>query len=846
LNAAAGRRVDLLVVAVLAAASYVVIVHYVRQAVAAGFKAEYYQFEFGPAVMLACGHGFVSPAEGEIPVLDQFLNLQRDAMQCADLTPAPKLRRLSNLQSVWKSQLWMTAEIWKFGGISWSSLVVLSGMYFAATVALAYTLARLVSGRIAALLVAIGVLVSPLHWSQVPHLRDYSKAPFMMGVFILLALLVRNPVLPRRVLVLAAGFGLLIGVGFGFRSDLLIVAPAFVVAIVVFLPGGILRNGVLKAKTLAVAFVAFAAAAWPLFGSYADGGGLQVVALLGFVSQFDRPLEVERGPYEFGYVYSDWYLGAVIREFGWREQHVADPIPLYRAQYNRAGNGVIRGVATTLPADILARAYASLVSIARLPASNWTDSHAPPQLPHGGFWDHVFMARARLFGAVAWLWPTAVILSLVAASLADVRVACFVAFLLLYFGGYPGIQFHERHFFHLDVVPLVAVAAVASRLRRAVAQGGAGIRAAVSSGAVARSAAFCLVFLLLMVTPLLAARAYQTSRVRATLEERLAAPRESLQLTEQPVSDARVILETGVLPADIAAKSHAGVVTSEYLLARVGGDRCDALRLPVTLRYRAPFPRGDFSRTMEIAMPTQSSAPVHVLAPVFYRYRLSSDVTDPTDRSSAYQFRGFEIAAADKACVLGVDRLIDTERFPLLLSATLTPEWQRTELYQTIAALEHRSRPADALTTFAAPGTMRVSKDLLSSSLRPLTVTARADALTPAGVGGWRMDGTGSIGAATGPYGYLLTTAGERVRAGDQLVVEGVMRGGGLSVGLIRSDQWLVQTSVVAEGRFLAVVEVPSDGTVNVVIANNLSNGATANRFDIIRAGWHTTTNTTK
>jgi hypothetical protein len=832
-----GRHwIDPLVIVVLAVAAYAIDVQYVRQTVAAGLGPKFYQSEFGPAVMLTCGYGYVSPDVDEIPVLNQFLNVERDSIHCHDLPPAAKLKPLTGMQSAWKFQLWTAAAIWSVVGISWRALVGLSGAYFAATVILAYGLTRTLAGRVASTLVAIGVLLSPLHWSQTPHIRDYSKAPFMLGAFILLALLVRTPLLPRRLLLVAGGFGLLLGIGFGFRSDLLIVVPAFVISVVAFLPGGVLRNVTLKAQALAVTALAFCAVAWPLFGSPAMGGGLSIIALHGFVSPFDRALEVDSGPYEFGYVYNDLYMAAVMRDFARRQQRVEGPISLYQSQFNRAGDGVVRELFAIFPADILARAYASVLSIIRLPASNWTDSHWPPGLPPDGVWQRVFAARARLLEKIRWLWPAAVILSLVAASFAEIRLAAFAAFFMLYFTGSAAIQFQERHFFHLDVVPMLAVAAVAAQLRWAVGQGANWARVMLSSGALLRGSAFCVALLVCLVTPLVAARAYQASYVRATLADRLAAPREVIPLTEQPIREAGVIFDTGVLPADEFAQSRVGTVTSEYLRVRLGGDRCEALKLPITLRYRAPFPTGDFSRTMSIRMPTRSSALVQVLAPVFYRYPLPFDEIDVTERLAIYQFRGLETAAADATCVQGIDRIIDTGRYPLLLSAALAPGWQEARLYQTIAAIERRSPRSDAIATFTAPGDLPVSKKLLSLPLKPLTVAARANALT-ATTGGWRMDGEGGI-RGVGPFAYLLETAAKSVRAGDQLIVDGVMRNGGLSVGLVRDDKWLIQTPVVGEGRFLAVVQVPSDGTANVVIANNLAEGSSSNHFEIMRAGW--------
>ena len=65
---------------------------YVPRFVAAGGKPWFYQEEFGPAVMMACGRGYVNPDPATAPALDSFLQRTRDSFSCSDLgavKPAP-------------------------------------------------------------------------------------------------------------------------------------------------------------------------------------------------------------------------------------------------------------------------------------------------------------------------------------------------------------------------------------------------------------------------------------------------------------------------------------------------------------------------------------------------------------------------------------------------------------------------------------------------------------------------------------------------------------------------------------------------------------------------------------
>src|SRR5206468_3364199 len=100
-----------------------------------------------------------------------------------------------------------------------------------------------------------------------------------------------------------------------------------------------------------------------------------------------------------------------------------------------------------------------------------------------------------------------------------------------------------------------------------------------------RAIAFGLAVVAAAVVPLAALRAYQQRTLRATFTDRLAAAHVPVTVTDEPAADARVIVETETLPADREADATIGAVTTEYLVARVGGDRCEVLRVPITLRY---------------------------------------------------------------------------------------------------------------------------------------------------------------------------------------------------------------------------------------------------------------------
>src|SRR5260370_37060222 len=92
------------------------------------------------------------------------------------------------------------------------------------------------------------------------------------------------PLRSRRSLALASAFGVVLGIGFGFRNDLLINVPPFVVVLAVLTPGRLRDHLPLKAACLAAAALAFVVSAWPILGAYSGGSNSGHVMVLGWMS----------------------------------------------------------------------------------------------------------------------------------------------------------------------------------------------------------------------------------------------------------------------------------------------------------------------------------------------------------------------------------------------------------------------------------------------------------------------------------------------------------------------------------------------------------------------------------
>jgi hypothetical protein len=834
---AAGRRAweDQAVAAVLAIAAFLLGTYYVRAVVAGGGRPEFYQVEFAPAVMLACGGGYVAPNSGVYPTLAAFLAQQTDTFSCRDLPPQPALNRLTGPQATWKYLIGTVGVWWRVSGVSWTKLMPLCGVLFAATIVLTYFLFRVLAGSAVAAAGAAALMLSPLQLGHLPHLRDYSKAPFMTAIFLLLALIVRAPLAPKRTLILAACYGMTLGVGIGFRNDLLITIPAFVIAVALFLPGPLLAHGAVKLGALVVALLAFLVTAAPVLGAYGEGGGAgqSHVALLGLMSPFDPALGVgDAGVYEFGYVYSDTYLGAMVSDFAGRVQGASTPIAIYDSAYDHASAALAREVIALRPADIIARAWAAVLQTIGLPATSAADV-AVPQFVTGGRLLPLFQWRVR---AIAWFPRMPMItvgLALLLISVADLRLALGAALMLVYFGGYPALQFQTRHLFHLTVMSIAAMVFVTQRVIAAASHPAAWTRLSWSAmrRPATRVAIVAVAMTLGTVAPVAAARAYQQRTLGAMLRASLAAAHEPLQLAEFPADGVRRSIAIVDPPARRRAIAHRGVTVSEYLRLEFDGARCDGVRAALTFHYDASTGLADFTRDLDVALdPTQG--PTVALVPIYYY--VAAQPADPL-LAQRYGFSSLTLPAEERACLTAVERLVSTTEPAVRMTIRAWPGWERLPLYQWISRVE-RSSPRVAPEVYTIPPGRHVDRATMTAAIEliaPDEAVLRAAGVRSSGRGALAVDGV----AASGPYDYLLRLKSQPLQAGDQFIVEGRLNAGGLSIGVLRDSQWIALVSIERPGPFLAVVEVPSSGDGSLVFANNLISGGLDNHFDIVRAG---------
>ena len=232
--------------------------------------------------------------------------------------------------------------------------------------------------------------------------------------------------------------------------------------------------------------------------------------------------------------------------------------------------------------------------------------------------------------------------------------ASFLLVFALFVGSYPAIQFDHRHYFHLEFFTWWSlgfiVQCVATASQRVWRERRIDVRRVLAGSG--RMAALAIGAWLVLAVPLKALRVYQASRVTGLLHAYQAAPK--IELGRPLAPSGSLALVAPPIP-----RASAGLIEVD-----VDAARCDR-PVPVVFRYDSRNPAADFTRTITVPK-TTGGGTTRVFVAVYPNF-MGIELPGPSD------------------CVTGAYRLTDTDAFPLLIDATLPPDWERLPLYQRLA-----------------------------------------------------------------------------------------------------------------------------------------------------------------
>ena len=655
----AGIAIDLAIAAIILGLGTWLGTRAVQAFRSAGGRPAFYQSKFAPAVMFACGRGLGNPDQRTASALETFLAERTDSVSCDELPPAAGSGELDAFQ---RTSLYLelaVASTWTITGVSWSRLAILHGLLFGAVAALSYGLFRLGLTRIWSLLGMVPILMSTPNLNLVPHLRDYAKGPFLLGVMLIMGVLVVHPPSRRRAVALSALAGAVAGFGLGFRTDLMIAVPPFLVVVAFLVPGLSLR---VRAAAIAIFLACFSAVTWPLIGQYSHGNNIGPVALLGLTKPFDRALRLASSIYEYGGQYNDSLIFSIVNSYAVRIEGRRAGVDLATVEHASASMQYLGEIARTFPADLVTRPLAA----ARMTPRYFLESSLDrPWWLNPALFHAPFRLRGAVSSRLAPMALPALALATVAVSLANPRAAWLIVVLMGAFAGGSAIQFHERHFFYLQLVPWWAFAFLAQTATRAPTVW-PGLTAAQVRGA----AIFVVAVAVAIAAAVLVTRTFQQRSASDLFARYERAGRAGIVLGTRDAGPERILLSAPEWLEPLPPASPR--VATRFLAVQFRDRVCTSAELPVTFRYEAILPELDFSESVTVRLPRDSASPTMLF---FAAY-------DRPDEST--RFRGIELAREDSNCLDRVSRIDGLETTALLLTTVLPAHWRSEALYQQL------------------------------------------------------------------------------------------------------------------------------------------------------------------
>ena len=498
------------------------------------------------SVLFAAGLGMGRTAclDEEFPLLSPFLaseitEIPSDAYpeQCSDVyNPDPFFEMHYGL-------FYYVGIVFRLFGVSTRSFHLACLLLYVTAMIAVYGLFRLVLTPLAATAVALVIASAPAFLAMAPSLRDFGKTPFILAALFFIGMLLQKQRSQKQVVVLSILCGAVIGLGYGFRQDVIVCLPP---ALFIVLAGAspphsrFLRWRIVAALAL---LCAFSLAALPALRTdrAAPGATSAHTLIQGIMTHAEENAGLYSVDYDFGSASFDPVVIASINAYAQRTGHTYPAMYMTQA-YGDSGRRLFRDVAVTFPADMVKRGLMSVLGLGAvledaqilniLPNGDEQAEAVAPTIQRLRKIQRPLSRHFATYGAVY------IFAGIAAAAAASYRQAFLLAFLVFYFGAYPSLLFEFRHYFHLVVIPLflasvflVALLRAVRLLTRSLLQGAPAFKSAIVR--VMRGCARGVVCVALLLTVIFIVLAFLTM-LQASQGRRLAAAYDNAVLTPAP------------------------------------------------------------------------------------------------------------------------------------------------------------------------------------------------------------------------------------------------------------------------------------------------------------------------
>lgn len=637
---------------------------------------QFYQRDFAPSVMRACGYGFTNPPGKSVKDVDKFLNHWPGSFSCDLLDANEVTAPVVTWQKTHRYLLEFFGFVWKFTGVTWDVMPSIAGSFFALNLSFVFLIMAHFLPWFLALFGAMLYSFSPTQLGMLPSFRDYGKSTFIyVSVFLLMELLLRKHS-TRSAAIFLALLGVVLGFGFGFRADLLVYFLSAVVLLVLFFRmesvWSLLKQRIFALSLLVCAFLIPASPV--LINLEKNGSDFVHFAFLGLSDSLSSDLVKQ--PYSPIKNYNDFMVWAQISAYAQHKEQREIRLDFRTHEYNHYGKALLAEYIKLIPYDFVLRGISSTLNISTLFFSRMAKPHVSISMT-----EYIENFR-RIYGdqiAIGLRWMF-IVMTAIFALLASFRVFCLAGLSVLFLTAYPAIQYQPRHFFHLEPMSIILTLLILKLIF--TRSHWSSIR---ENWLRLRQRPWSTPFWILPGIALLLGGLgwIQNVRVSSYLKTVLQLPAEDLQVAET--------IQYGNVYKNIFARPF-GSSNAEFLRIKLDFKKCEPVMEERDIRVDIDYSITDglvwdlrawWDQSTKTAIKLNKNKPTAVLLTPVY----TNDRYDPTQPELFSHPKGVFTHPGDRSCVSSVERIKNPELTPVMLTVLLYADWELKKWRSTINGL---------------------------------------------------------------------------------------------------------------------------------------------------------------
>lgn len=636
----------------------------------------FYQFFIPESISWACGKGFVLP---ESPVLEygRFATGSIFTFDCSALSSVKFLDQTGFYYKIQPYLTWLVAICWRFFGTSYESLLPIAYALYGAYISGIFLLCRQFLNPIFSCAIAIFIALSPLSAYMAIEMRDFSKAPFFIWSLYFLIKSVRSTSNSHRI-IFATLASAVIALGYGFRSDLIVMVPfglIFILTHSLFEYSRSNKKNISQFYILPIFILTFVISAYPVWSNTNFGGYSGTFAMQGMSEPFRIESNISKANYATGWQYSDELtLSSVAAALGtkypsWDILEQANTPGITTSNSFQKSTEYMLSWADIFIGDFFTQGMKSAGWVLSFPSFFSRPHPLPPpawkKIIHN---NQVFKKTLSIYEYFSQEWFVYIGM----AGFISLIFLCYIKspaesvsllILLVMLFSYPGLQFSLRHVFHLEFFWLLFLFSIFSAAPKIINNYN---KFRVVIGIVSA-------LLIFTGSSYYIALAYQRVTLSSEVEKLLSLPKSTLQVVREtrengdvylrvPIPDEYRNLVFGKIDSMTPAMYLKGVqwdvrARADRLLVAINSNNCKLSDIHI---YGTYVHTPNTWQSLDIEMIYEGGQPLgeaQIIFPAFYR-------------GSQY-FDGLLIPREVAGCQIEVQKILGENRLPIFFSANL-------------------------------------------------------------------------------------------------------------------------------------------------------------------------------